>query len=179
MSHDPAAPGSRPAHTSDTTAPGETPGAAGPPSERPLGLSLLIWLLWFIAGAIVLLFLGLSIGEGPVMLSGRAASRPEALAAVFPVLLPMGLAAAGGALALGLDRPWARPAVLLPFALAAVAPGITGTAASGLDVLLSALILLPVLAALYWYLYVNREVTAWFAALRSGSAGGGTPPASV
>lgn len=141
--------------------------AAGEPLERPLGVSLLIWLLWFIAGAIVLLFLGLSIGEGPVMLSGRAASRTEALAAVFPVLLPMGLAAAGAALALGLDRPWARPAALLPFALAAVAPGLTGTAASGLDVFFSALILLPVLAALSWYLYASDEVKRYFEALRA------------
>ncbi|NIP80539.1 MAG: hypothetical protein GWM90_15485, partial [Gemmatimonadetes bacterium] len=137
----------------------------GEPPERPLGLSLLIWLLWFWAGAIGLVFLGFAVGDGPVMMSGRAVPRGEALEALLPVLVPMGLAVIGAALALGLRRTWARPAVLLPFALTALGPALTGVGAtSGGDIAMAALVLVPVIGALVWYLYFGSGPAAYFEA---------------
>lgn len=154
------------------------PAAGEAAPERPLGLSLLIWLFWFWTGAIVLVFLGFAIGDGPIMLSGRAVPRPDALAAVLPILLPMGLATVGAALALGLDRHWARPAVLLPFALAAVSPAFTGAGYDPVDLVLSVVVLLAIVAALVWYLYFSPGVRAHFARLRHADApdGGATGP---
>jgi hypothetical protein len=133
---------------------------------RPLGLRLLIWLLWFWAGANLLLMAGIVFGEGPVLLGGEAVSRGEATARVLPIFGPMTLAAVGAALALLLNRPWARPAVLLPFALAALAPLFTGTAETVTGFLLTALAVTPVLAALTWYLYGHGPVNAYFRKLR-------------
>jgi hypothetical protein len=132
------------------------------PTERPLGLSLLTWLLWFWAGAAALVLVVLVVGEGPIPLSGRAVDRQEALARILPIVVPMALAAAGAALALALEKPWARSAVLLPVALAAVAPAFTGAATSLLDVFLGALALVPVVAVLVWYLYYRPRVTEYF-----------------
>lgn len=137
-------------------------------SERPLGISLLIWLYWFWAGATALIFLGFAIGDGPVPMGGETIPRTEALARVLPVLLPMGLAAVGGALALGLRRVWARPAVLLPVFLAAFGPALSGVGRSLADSLLGALVLLPVLAGLVWYLYFRARTVAWFEGLKAG-----------
>jgi hypothetical protein len=57
-------------------------------------------------------------GRGPHPLSGGGPAG-RGLARILPILVPMALAAAGAALALALEKPWARSAVLLPFALAA------------------------------------------------------------
>jgi hypothetical protein len=128
-----------------------SPGAA---PHRPLGVSLLIWVFWFWAGAIVLFLLGLAIGDGPVMVNGRAVARGEALRVVLPALAPMGLAVVGAALALSLGRWWARPAALLPFVLAALGPVLTGVGGvSAWEVVGAALVLIPLLAGLAWYLY--------------------------
>lgn len=147
------------------------PGEAGLP-ERPLGLNLMIWLLWFWAGAIALVFLGFAVGDGPVMMSGEAVPRPEALRRVLPILAPMGLAVVGAALAMGLKRPWARPAVLLPFFLAPLGPLLTRVGATSLrDVALTGLATLPVIAAVVWYLYFSRGVVSYFETLKAGAPG--------
>jgi hypothetical protein len=138
--------------------------------DRPLGLGLLIWLLWFWAGASVLVILILVVGDGPVPLGGRAVARDEALARIIPILGPMALAAAGAALALALEKHWARSAILLPFALAAATPAFTGAATSVTDLALGALALAPVVAALVWYLYFRPRVVAYFNALRATEA---------
>jgi hypothetical protein len=76
------------------------------------------------------------------------------------------LAAGGAALALVLGKPWARSAVLLPFALAAVAPVFTGAATSLADLARGAVAMTPVVAGLAWYLYFQPGVKAYFAELR-------------
>ncbi len=136
------------------------------PDERPLGLSLLIWFMAFWAGAAALVIAVLVAGEGPLPLSGRAVPRQEAIARIVPILAPMALAAAGAALALALDRHWARSAVLLPFALTAVAPAFTGVATSVLDLVLGVLALVPLVAVLVWYLYFRPGVVEYFRRLR-------------
>jgi hypothetical protein len=136
------------------------------PDERPLGLALLTWLLWFWAGASVLVIAVLLVGDGPIPLSGRAVPRDEAIARMVPILGPIALAAAGAGLALGLRKHWARAAVLLPFALAAVTPAFTGVAASVADLAMGALALTPIVAILVWYLFFRPEVAGYFAALR-------------
>jgi hypothetical protein len=152
----------------DDHPPGGGPGDSVVP-ERPLGLSLLIWLLWFWAGAIVLVFLGFAIGDGPVMMSGQAVPRPEALRRLLPILAPMGLAVIGAALAMGLKRPWARPAVLLPFLLAPLGPLLTRVGATSADeIAVTGIAVLPVIVALVWYLYFSRSVVAYFQALKRG-----------
>ena len=135
---------------------------ADPGEDRPLGISLLTWLYWFWTGATVLFFLSLIPGDEPVPIGGRTLSRSEALARVLPVLLPMGLAALGAALALTLQRSWARPAILLPVVLAAFGPALSGVGSTAGDVILGALAVLPVLAALVWYLYFRPRTTAYF-----------------
>jgi hypothetical protein len=135
--------------------------------DRPLGLGLLTWLLWFWAGASLLVLLLLAIGEGPLALSGRAVSREEALALILPILAPMALAAAGAALALALEKHWARSAVLLPFALAAVTPAFTGVATSATELATGALVMLPIVLGLVWYLYFRPRVAAYFRMLRA------------
>jgi hypothetical protein len=136
------------------------------PDERPLGLALLTWLLWFWAGASALVIAVLLVGDGPIPLSGRAVPRDEAVARMVPILGPIALAAAGAALALGLRKHWARAAVLLPFALAAVTPAFTGVAASVADLAMGALALTPFVAILVWYLFFRPGVAGYFAALR-------------
>jgi hypothetical protein len=135
--------------------------------ERPLGLGLLAWLLWFWAGASLLVLLLLAVGEGPLALSGRAVAREEALARILPILAPMALAAAGAALALALEKHWARSAILLPFALAAVTPAFTGVATSTAELATGALVMLPVVLALVWYLYFRPGVAHYFRTLRA------------
>lgn len=153
---------------------GHDPGGPEEEPERPLGISLLTWLFWFWAGAIGLVLLGFAIGDGPIMMSGRAVPRSEALRAVLPALAAMGLAVVGAALALALERPWARPAVLLPFALAALGPAMTGVGArSPVELGLASLAVLPVLAILGWYLYARPRTTAYFDRLRSRRRPGG------
>lgn len=123
-------------------------------TERPLGISLLIWMFWFWAGAIGLLVLGLAIGEGPVIMNDEPLRRSEALAGILPVLVPMALAVVGAALALTLRKRWARPAALFPFVLAVFGPALTGAGGvSPADMVLAALVLVPVLGGLGWYLY--------------------------
>jgi len=140
--------------------------------DRPLGLSLLIWLLWFWAGASVLVLLVIGLGDGPVPLKGEFLPREEALARFLPALAPMGLAAAGAALALMLQRPWARSAVLLPFALAGVAPVFSGVATTVGELASGALVLLPLIALVVWYLYLSPEVVRHFASLRDADRAG-------
>lgn len=147
------------------TAPARGPGAPAT-GGRPLGISLLTWLYWFWAGATVLFVLSFAVGEGPVPMSGETLSRAEALERVVPVLLPMGLAVIGAAAALSFQWAWARPAVLLPLALAAFGPALTGVGTLT-DVVLGALALLPILGALVWYLYFRTRVTAYFDRLKS------------
>jgi hypothetical protein len=134
---------------------------------RPLGVALLTWLLAFWAGACLLVIILLLVGEGPLPLGGRAVPRDEALARLLPTLAPIALAAAGAALALALEKHWARAAVLLPFALAAVAPALTGMANSPGELGGGAVALAPLVAALVWYLFFRRNVAAYFAALRA------------
>ncbi|MDX1673628.1 MAG: hypothetical protein R3314_02405 [Longimicrobiales bacterium] len=148
------------------SAPVRGPGAPAV-GERPLGVSLLTWLYWFWAGATVLLFLGLVFGEGPVPIAGETVPRSEAIARVLPVLLPMGLAVIGAALALSLRQSWARPAVLLPVALAVFGPALSGVGTSLGDILAGAVGLLAVLAGLVWYLYFTERATAYFAELKA------------
>lgn len=140
-------------------------------TQRPLGLQLLTWLLWFWASASLLVIGLLMIGDGPIPLGGRAVHRDEALARILPILGPMALAAAGAALALTLEKPWARSAVLLPFALAAITPAFTGVSTSLLDMALGALALLPVVAVVVWYLYFRPRVATYFDALRARDRG--------
>jgi hypothetical protein len=143
------------------------------PDDRPLGISLLIWLYWFWAGATVLLLLGLGIGEGPVPIGGRTVPRSEALALVLPVLLPLGLAVLGGAMALSTRRPWARPAALLPMILAGFGPALSGVGTTLADSLIGGLILAPFLAVLAWYLYFRPGTVAYFEGLKVGDGGPG------
>jgi hypothetical protein len=134
-------------------------------AERPLGVSLLTWFFWFWTGASIFVLAVVVAGDGPMLLSGRAVPREEAVARLLPVLIPMALAAGGAGLALTLGKSWARSAVLLPFALVAVAPAFSGAVASLLDLALGALVLVPVVAALVWYLYFRPGVAAYFARL--------------
>lgn len=138
----------------------------GDSNDQPLGIGLLIWLYGFWAGAVALFFLSFAIGEGPVPMGGETVPRQEALARVLPVLLPMGLAVAGAALALGLRKSWARPAVLLPVALAAFGPALSGVGTSAADMVTGALAVLPILAGMVWYLYFRPGVKRYFAGLR-------------
>ena len=154
-------------HAGPASAPARGPGAPAV-GERPLGISLLTWLYWFWAGAIVLLFLGLVFGDGPVPIAGETVPRSEAIARVLPVLLPMGLAVIGAALALSLRQGWARPAVLLPVALAVFGPALSGVGTTLGDLLTGAIGLLLVLAGLVWYLYFTPRANAYFARLRAG-----------
>lgn len=132
------------------------------PHERPLGISLMIWMFWFWAGAIILLVLGLAAGEGPVMMNGESLDRDEALTAVLPVLIPMALAVAGAALALTLSKSWARPAALFPFVLAVFGPVLTGVAdVSPVEMALAILALVPILGGLVWYLYFQPGPRAY------------------
>ncbi len=147
----------------DTAARG--PGATGP-RDRPLGISLLTWLFWFWTGATVIFFLTLVPGNQPVPIGGETMTRSEALARILPVLLPMGLATAGAALALSLRRPWARPTVLLPVILAAFGPALSGVNTSIMDAILGVLVLLALLAALVWYLYFRPKTVAYFERLK-------------
>jgi hypothetical protein len=153
----------------------EPAGTAATATDRPLGLGLLIWLFSFWAGASLLVILLLVMGDGPIPLGGVTVPREEALARILPILGPIALAAAGAALALALEKPWARGAVLLPFSLAAVSPAYTGAARSPLDLALGALAILPLAAVLVWYLYFRPRVVAYFSALRAQgqSAGAG------
>lgn len=132
--------------------------------DRPLGIRLFIWLFWFWGGAVALLVLGLVVGDGPVLVNGRALMREEALTAVLPALIPMAFAVVGAALALMLGRSWARAAAMVPFALAAFGPLLTdvGSVSVG-ELVVAAALLLPVLAGLGWYLYVHPEPRAYFA----------------
>lgn len=152
------------------SAPARGPGAPMV-GERPLGISLLIWLYWFWGGAIALLVLGLVFGEGPVPMAGETVPRQDALGRVLPVLLPMGLAVAGAALALSLRRAWARPAVLLPVALAAFGPALGGMQTTIADLAVGASVVLLILAGLVWYLYFRTRVTAYFDRLEDGDDG--------
>jgi hypothetical protein len=135
--------------------------------EQPLGIGLLIWLYWFWAGAVALFFLSFAVGEGPVPMGGATIPRSEALARVLPVLLPMGLAVIGAALALGLRWHWARPAVLLPVALAVFGPALSGVGTSVADMVTGALAVLPILGGMVWYLYFRPGVVAYFAGLKA------------
>lgn len=122
--------------------------------ERPLGIRLLIWVFWFWAGALTLLVIALTTGEGPVTVNGESIGRREALAAVLPVLVPMALAVVGAALALTLRKRWARPAALFPFVLAVFGPVLTGAGdVSPLGMALALLVLVPLVVGLGWYLY--------------------------
>lgn len=142
-----------------------------PGPDRPMGVRLLIWTFAFWAGAIAMVLLGLGLGEGYVVLGGETVTRGEALATVTPVLLPMGLAVAGAALALGLGRSWARPAALFPFIIAAFTPTLSRLRASGPAELGAALaVLAPVLAVLVWYLYFRPRSRAYFDQLRERRA---------
>ena len=61
----------------------DRPGRATDPDaqeERPLGISLLIWLYWFWTGAVALVLLVFAVGDGPVPISGQTIPRDEALA---------------------------------------------------------------------------------------------------
>lgn len=136
--------------------------------ERPLGISLLVWLYWFWTGATVIFFLSVIPGDEPVPIAGETLSRSEALARVLPVLLPMGLATLGAALALSLRRAWARPAVLLPVALAAFGPALSGIGSTTADVVVGALVILPFLGGLVWYLYFRPRTVAYFQGLKAG-----------
>ena len=130
---------------------------------RPLGISLLISVFWFWAGATVLLVLALALGEGPVAVYGEPTPRGEVLRAVLPAVLPMGFAAVGAALALSLARPWARPAAMFPFALAAFGPNLTGLGSGApAELGLAALVLLPILGLLTWYLYFRPGPREYF-----------------
>ena len=140
--------------------------------DRPLGISLLTWLYWFWGGAIALLVLGLAFGEGPVPIAGETVPREEALGRVLPILVPMGLAVVGAALALSLRRAWARPAVLLPVALAAFGPALGGVQTTLADLAVGASVVLVILAGLVWYLYFRTRVTAYFDRLEDGDDGG-------
>jgi hypothetical protein len=148
--------------------------------ERPLGVSLLTWFFWFWAGASFLVLVVILVGDGPIPLSGTAVPRDEAVARLLPVLVPMGLATLGAGLALALGKHWARSAVLLPFALAAVAPAFSGAVGSLLELALGALALVPVVALLVWYLYFRPNVRSYFARLRQEEGRGQptrpTPP---
>ena len=149
------------------SAPVRGPGAPAA-GERPLGISLLTWLYWFWVGAVVLVFLGFAVGEGPVPMSGETVPRADALQRVLPVLLPMGLAVLGAALALSLRKAWARPAILLPVALAAFGPALSGVGVTTTDLVLGTLAVLPIIGVLVWYLYFQAGVTAYFADLKEG-----------
>jgi hypothetical protein len=135
-------------------------------TERPLGISFLAWLLAFWAGASLLVLVVIATGEGPVPLRGQFLPRDEALARFLTVLVPMALAAGGAAVALVMGKPWARSAVLLPFALVAVAPVFTGTAGSLADLAWGVLAMAPVVATVAWYLFFHRGVKAYFGELR-------------
>lgn len=163
--------GAEPEPELETRGPDSAP-ARGPGApvvgERPLGVSLLTWLYWFWVGAIILVFLGFAVGDGPVPISGETVPRSEALERVLPVLLTMGLAVLGAALALSLRKPWARPAVLLPVALAAFGPALSGVGVTTADIVLGALAVVPILGALVWYLYFQAGVKAYFVDLNEG-----------
>jgi uncharacterized membrane protein len=143
--------------------PDRTGGSGRSPAEgaRPLGIRLLIWLYWFWAGATVLLVLALLSGDSPILLQGRPVPREEARALVLPVLVPLALAVAGAALALGQRRRWARLAALFPFVLMVFAPVLMlGGRSGGLAMVAP----IPIALGLAWYLYRRPGPRAYFAA---------------
>ncbi len=140
-----------------------------PPGDRPLGISLIIWMYWFWAGALGLLILTLVTGQGPVLLAGRSMVREDAVAALLPVLAPLALALVGAALALGQRRRWARVAALFPFVLAGFAPVLMVRGGTAGPVMAAPL---PFLAALAWYLYRRPGPRTYFDQAGDGDRSG-------
>ena len=148
---------------SDTTTP---PPGTFPP--RPVGLTLLTWLLGFWSGAALLALASLWMGEGDILVNGEPTPRALVKEMLVPMLLPMALATGGAAATLWLDSQWGRPATLFAVLLAgplatfprwqeATNPG--GAPAIGL------LVVAPLLVALGWYLYAKPNVAGYFRAL--------------
>jgi hypothetical protein len=147
----------------ETTTPSQT---TFPP--RPLGLTLLTWLLGFWSGAAVLALASLWLGEGDIVMNGQPMPRPLIREMLVPMLVPMVLATGGAAVTLWLDSAWGRPTTLFAILLAgplatyprwaeATNPG--GAPAVGL------LAVAPLLIGLGWYLYAKPNVAAYFRAL--------------
>ncbi|HUG40037.1 MAG TPA: hypothetical protein VMM12_06120 [Longimicrobiales bacterium] len=135
---------------------------------RPVGLTLLTWLLGFWAGAALLALAGLWLGEGDVLMNGKPTPRPLVREMLVPMLLPMALATGGAAAALWLDSAWARPATLFAFLLAgplATYPRWEEATNPGGAPLLGLLVIAPLLVGLGWYLYAKPNVAAYFRAL--------------
>lgn len=146
--------------------------------RRPLSLTVLLWLYAFWSAAAVLVLAAAALGTGEVAMDGAAVERRAVLERTLPVFLPLALAFAGGALAIGLRKAWARPALLLPFALAALLPALVAAptdADPGRELIRgTATMALPTLL-LGWYLYWRPRTVAYFEALRDAAEPCGDP----
>lgn len=143
-----------------------TPTTTFPP--RPVGLTLLTWLLGFWSGAAILALAGLWIGEGDILVDGEPTPRPLVREMLVPMLLPMALATGGAAATLWLDSAWGRPATLFAFLLAgplATYPRWQEATNPGGAPVIGLLVIAPILIGLGWYLYAKPNVAAYFRAL--------------
>ena len=145
--------------------PGE-PQATFPP--RPLGLTLLTWLLGFWCGAALLTLATLWLGDADILVDGRPTPREIVFDMLVPMLVPMALATFGAAATLWLDSPWGRPATLFALLIAgplATFPRWDEATNPGGAPLIGLLAIAPILVALGWYLYAKPNVAAYFRAL--------------
>lgn len=136
--------------------------------SRPLGLTLLTWLLGFWCGAALLAVLALYTSEGDIAVRGTPTARPLVRDMLVPMLLPMALSTGGAAATLWLDSPWGRPATLFAFLLAgplATFPRWQEATNPGGAPLIGLLAVAPVLLGVGWYLYAKPNVAAYFRAL--------------
>lgn len=144
----------------------EAPRATFPP--RPLGLTLLTWLLGFWCGAALLTLAMVYLGEGDVLVNGEPTPRALVREMLVPMLLPMALATGGAAAMLWMDSAWARPATLFAFLIAgplATFPRWHQATNPGGAPLIGLLAMAPLLLAVGWYLYGKPNVAAYFRAL--------------
>lgn len=137
-------------------------------APRPLGLTLLTWLLGFWCGAALLALVALHSGEGDLTVNGTPMARPLVRDMLVPMLLPMALATGGAAATLWLDSPWGRPATLFALLLAgplATFPRWQEATNPGGAPLVGLLAIAPLLLGAGWYLYAKPNVAAYFRAL--------------
>lgn len=138
------------------------------PRRRPLALTLVMWFMGFWAGACLLTLVSVWLGDGPIMINGAPTDRGEVLNLLTPMLLPLGLAAGAAAMTLWIESPWARPTLLFALLLAgpfATFPSWNQATNPGGAPALGLLAMTPVLLLAWWYLYLKKDVVAYFKAV--------------